>query len=147
VNNESLHSNPNEQSLDQCFANRPRLRQRLLCIADMIDQAVAEGCTAHEAETRAIAQIRKLGNEVLTDWAEKAEPSARRKAQEQKPDLIHYGKKALKWHSTYGDICLSEQCLRRGRVTRWCVPFASALKQSTWLFLALAKGAGGLWRG
>ena len=62
-------------------------------IADMIDQAVAEGWTAHEAEARAIEQIRKLGNEVLTDWAKKAEPDARRQAQAENAQLIHYGKK------------------------------------------------------
>lgn len=39
-----------EQSLDLRFARRPHLRRRLLRIADLIDQAVAEGCTAHEAE-------------------------------------------------------------------------------------------------
>lgn len=112
------HSNQNEkeQSLDERFATRPCLRRRLLRIADMIDQAVAEGCTAHEAETRAIEQIRKLGNEVLRDWADKSEPQARRQAQEQNPKLINYGKKKLlSWHSTYGDISITEQCLRLGR--------------------------------
>jgi len=96
VNTELPESNPkkpNEPSLDQRFATRPRLRQRLLNIAHMIDQAVAEGCTAHEAETRAIEQIRKLGQEVLADWAEKAEPEARRKARADNPTLSNYGKK------------------------------------------------------
>lgn len=62
-------------------------------IADLIDQAVAQGCTAHEAEARAVEQIRKFGQEVLTDWAEKAEPQARKRAQEENPKLINYGKK------------------------------------------------------
>lgn len=93
VNTELPHPNQNEHSLDQRFAHRPRLRQRLLSIADMIDQAVAEGCTAHEAEARAVEQIRKLGNELLTDWAEKSEPEARLKAQQKDPKLIDYGKK------------------------------------------------------
>lgn len=93
MNTELPNSNAKEQSLDQRLANRPRLRQRFLDIADMIDQAVAEGCTAHEAEARAIEQIRKLGQEVLTDWAEKAEPQARQRAQAQNPKLISYGKK------------------------------------------------------
>jgi hypothetical protein len=83
----------NNESLDERFATRPHLRRRLLMIADMIDQAVAEGCTAHEAETRAIEQIRKLGQEVLTDWAEKSERSARDQAQAKNPKLINYGKK------------------------------------------------------
>jgi hypothetical protein len=85
--------NPKEPSLDQRFASRPHLRRRLLLIADMIDQAVAEGCSAHEAEARAIEQIRKLGQEVLTDWAEKSEPQARKEAQAENPKLINYGKK------------------------------------------------------
>jgi hypothetical protein len=80
-------------SLDQRFANRPHLRRRLLSIADMIDQAVAEGCSAHEAEVRAIEQIRKLGNEVLSDWAEKAEADAVSKAENQNPKLRPYRKK------------------------------------------------------
>ena len=75
------------------MANNPRLRQRFLAIADMVDQAVEEGCTADEAEERAIREIRKLGQEVLTEWAEKAAPQASRKAQEQDARLIKSGKK------------------------------------------------------
>ena len=118
MNTELTNSNcsHNEQSLDERFATRPRLRQRLRMIADMLDQAVAEGCTVHEAESRAMDQIRKLGNEVLTDWAEKSEQEVRRKAQEENPNLIRYGKKELlSWHSTYGDISILEQRLRLGR--------------------------------
>jgi hypothetical protein len=92
-NSNQSNSNRNEPSLDQRFANRPHLRRRLLMIADMIDQAVAEGCTVHEAEARAIEQIRKLGQEVLKDWAEKAEPEFRAQARAENPKLIDYGKK------------------------------------------------------
>jgi len=95
MSNELLEPNQNRplQSLDQRFANRPHLRRRLLSIADMIDQAVTEGCTAHEAEARAIEQIRKLGNEVLSDWAEKSEEDARVKARQKNPKLRPYRKK------------------------------------------------------
>lgn len=91
--NSNQRDNQNETSLDQRFATRPHLRRRLLMIADMIDQAVAEGCTAHEAEARAIEQIRKLGQAVLKDWAEKAEPQFRQQAKASNPKLIDYGKK------------------------------------------------------
>jgi hypothetical protein len=97
VNNELPNSNQkpsqHETSLDQRFATHPHVRRRLLMIADMIDQAVAEGCTAHQAEARAIEQIRQLGQELLTDWAEKAEPQFRQQAQAGNPKLINYGKK------------------------------------------------------
>ena len=87
------NENDPQQSLDERFAHRPHLRRRLLSIADMIDQAVAQGCTAHEAEARAIEQIRQLGNEVLSDWAQKSEQAVRDKAQQKDPQLRPYRKK------------------------------------------------------
>ena len=59
----------------------------------MIDQSVADGCSAHEAEARAIEQIRQLGNELLTEWAEASAADAVGQAQAQNPKLIDYGKK------------------------------------------------------
>jgi hypothetical protein len=81
------------RSLDAGFADKPHLRQRLLEIADMIDALVAQGCTAHEAEAKAIEQIRKLGNGILTAWAERAEAAAVAKAQAADPKLRPYRKK------------------------------------------------------
>jgi hypothetical protein len=69
------------------------MRRRLLEISDMVDELVAQGCTAHEAEARAIEQIRKLGNGVLTDWAEKSEQAAQAKACAENPKLQPYRKK------------------------------------------------------
>ena len=81
------------QSLDERFADKPHTRQRLLEIADLVDKLVAEGCTADEAEARAIEEIRKLGNGLLTDWAEAAERSAGAKARAENPKLQPYRKK------------------------------------------------------
>jgi hypothetical protein len=81
------------RSLDECFANKPHVRQRLLEIADMIEELVAQGCTAHEAEARAIEEIRKLGNGILTEWAEKSESAAVAKARANDPKLQAYRKK------------------------------------------------------
>jgi hypothetical protein len=73
MNSELPSEQPKQsRSLDECFADKPHLRQRLLEISDMIDSLAAEGCTAHEAEAKAIEQIRKLGNDILTAWAEKS---------------------------------------------------------------------------
>ena len=81
------------QSLDERFADKPHVRQRLLEIADMIEELVAQGCTAHEAEARAIQEIRKLGNGILTEWADKAQAAAVAKARAQDPQLQAYRKK------------------------------------------------------
>jgi hypothetical protein len=81
------------RSLDECFADKPHLRQRLLEISEMIDVLVAQGCTAHEAEARAIEQVRRLGNGILTEWAQKSEAAAVAKARANDPKLRPYRKK------------------------------------------------------
>ena len=112
------------QSLDERFADKPHVRQRLLEIADLIDELVAQGGTAHEAEARAIDKIRKLGNGILTEWAEKSESAAVAKARACDPKLQPYRKpKTLSWHSTCGEIRLLEQRLRQGRGGAQVRPF------------------------
>ena len=81
------------RSLDECFADKPHLRQRLVEISNMIDALVAQGCTAHEAEARAIEQVRQLGNGILTEWAQKSEVAAEAKARANDPKLRPYRKK------------------------------------------------------
>jgi hypothetical protein len=58
------------RSLDECFSKRPHTYQRLQEIAASMDQALAQGAGADEAEALALAQIQKLGGELLRDWAE-----------------------------------------------------------------------------
>jgi hypothetical protein len=79
--------------LDERFADKPHVRQRLVEIADMIEELVAQGCTAHEAEARAIEEIRKLGNGILTEWADKSQAAAVAKARAHDPKLHAYRKK------------------------------------------------------
>jgi hypothetical protein len=84
---------PEHRSLDERYADKPHLRQRLLEISDLIDTLVAQGCTAHAAEARAVDQIRKLGNSILTEWAEKSELAALTQARANDPKLRPYRKK------------------------------------------------------
>jgi hypothetical protein len=88
-----IESTKRNRSLDECYADKPHLRQRLLEISDMVERLVEEGCTAHEAEARAIEQIRQLGNGILSEWAAKTEAAALAKACAQDPSLQPYRKK------------------------------------------------------
>jgi len=88
----SQNQNP-PRSLDECFADKPHVRQRLLEVSDLIDRLVAQGCSAHEAEARAIVEIRKLGNGILTEWADKSEKAAVAKARASDAKLQPYRKK------------------------------------------------------
>jgi hypothetical protein len=95
MNNElpSGKPKPEHRSLDECYADKPHMRQRLLEISDLIDGLVAQGCTAHEAEAQAMQQIRKLGNGILSEWAAKSESEAVAKAQGRDLKLRPYRKK------------------------------------------------------
>ena len=53
----------------------------------MIDTLVAQGCSAHEAEAKAIEQIRLLGHGILSQWAEKFEQAAVAQASASNPKL------------------------------------------------------------
>ena len=75
MSDELPRSNKQNQSLEARFASRPHVYARLQQIADMMDEAIARGCTADEAEARAMEQIQQLGRELLTDWGQASKGS------------------------------------------------------------------------
>jgi hypothetical protein len=81
------------KTLDERFANRPHTYRRLQEIADQMDQAIANGATADEAEAMAIEQIQKLGGELLADWAQARQQQALEQAQTEHPQSIKHIKK------------------------------------------------------
>ena len=93
MNDELPESVPQPPPLDERFAGRPEVRARLHQLADMMDQAMAEGATADEAEAKAIEQIQQLGSAVLTDWARAKQAESLQQAQQQNPGAIRHLKK------------------------------------------------------
>jgi hypothetical protein len=83
----------NKRSLEQRMVKRPHVLARFHAIADMMDQAVAAGCTADEAETRAIEQVQQLGRELLGDWAQEQQAGSLARARAQHPKAIKHIKK------------------------------------------------------
>ena len=79
--------------LDERFASRPQVYERLQKIADMMDQAMVEGCTADEAEALAMEQIQKLGGELLGDWASEKQQRSVAESQRENPSAIKHIKK------------------------------------------------------
>jgi hypothetical protein len=79
--------------LEQRMAKRPQVLARFHLIADMMDQAVAAGCTADEAETRALEQVQHLGRELLGDWAQEQQAGSLARARAQHPQAIKHIKK------------------------------------------------------
>jgi hypothetical protein len=79
--------------LEVRFAARPQVYARLQKIADLMDQAIAEGCTADEAEARTMEQIQKLGGELLGDWAGEQQQRSVAESQRENPSAIKHVKK------------------------------------------------------
>ena len=83
----------NQESLDARFAKRPHAYARLRQIADMMDQAINEGCTADEAEVQAVEQIRHLGRDLLSDWAQEKQRHSLAAARREHPQASQHAKK------------------------------------------------------
>jgi antirestriction protein len=93
MKNESGRKSKVQASLDERFARRPHVYHRLHRLADMMDQAIAGGATADEAEAMAIQELQKLGGDVLTDWAEVKQSQSVEQAQAEHPEAIRHIKK------------------------------------------------------
>lgn len=84
---------PETRSLEQRLARRPHVLARFRSIADMMDQAIVEGCTADEAEAGAIEQLQQLGSELLEDWAQEKQDHSLAQARATHPKAIKHIKK------------------------------------------------------
>lgn len=58
-----------KRSLEERVQDNPALRKRLESILDIAENVHGEFSTADEAEERAIEELRRLGNELLQEWA------------------------------------------------------------------------------
>ena len=93
MNDERPKAEQSKRSLDERFATRPHVQARLQALADMMDRAMAEGATADEAEAMAMDQLRQLGADVLTDWAQQKQSVCLQQARAQNPTAIRHIKK------------------------------------------------------
>lgn len=93
MNEEASNNKKPVIPLEVRFAARPRVYERLQKIADMMDQAIAEGGTADEAEALVMEQIQKLGGELLGDWAGEKQQRSVMESQRENPSVIKHIKK------------------------------------------------------
>jgi hypothetical protein len=67
--------------------------EQLHRITDEMEQAIAHGVTADEAEEMAIKQINELGRAMLTDWAKARHQSSVEQVRKEQPGTIRDSKK------------------------------------------------------
>jgi uncharacterized coiled-coil DUF342 family protein len=82
-----------KKSLDERLAKHPHMYEQLQRITDQMEQAIANGVTADQAEEMAIQQINELGRAMLTDWAQAREERAVEEVRQEKPEAIRDAKK------------------------------------------------------
>jgi len=82
-----------KNNLDGRLAKSPRVYRRLHEIADAMEEAIASGLTADEAEEMAIKQVNELGNAMIGDWAQAQEEISVKRAQAKEPGLTKDAKK------------------------------------------------------
>ncbi len=79
--------------LDERLAKHPQMYEQLQRITDQMEQAIANGATADQAEEMAIKQINELGRAMLTDWAKARQERALEEVRREKPEAIRDAKK------------------------------------------------------
>jgi hypothetical protein len=79
-------------ALEERLSQYPHLRDRFEAILGIVENQEGTCQTADEAERRAIAEVRQLGQEVLEDWAQN-QSQAKAREYAQKEGLIRDGKK------------------------------------------------------
>ena len=90
---DELPKSKGKKSLDERFARHPHMYEQMQRIADQMEQAIANGATADEAEEMAIKQINELGRAMLTDWAKAQHERSVQEAKKQTPSAIRDSKK------------------------------------------------------
>lgn len=91
--NDELDKSKTGKSLDERFAQHPHVYEQMQRLADLMEQAIANGATADQAEEMAIKQINDLGKALLTDWAKANQERSLSELKAKRPSVIKDSKK------------------------------------------------------
>jgi hypothetical protein len=82
-----------KRSFEERLAAHPELRDRFEQILKLVEDVDEQINTADEAEERAIEELRRLGNEILHDWAIHKDSQTAQQTFREKPKANSNGKK------------------------------------------------------
>jgi len=82
-----------KRSLDERLSKHPHMYEQLHRITDEMEESIAKGATADEAEEMAIKQINELGRAMLSDWAQARHQSSVEQVRQEQPGVIRDSKK------------------------------------------------------
>ena len=85
--------NSQSKNLDERLARFPEMYERMQKITDQMEESIAKGMSADEAEEIAIGQINELGKAWMTDWARAQQDRSVSEVQREIPKAIKHVKK------------------------------------------------------
>jgi hypothetical protein len=87
------------QSPDQNLIDRlnqhPKLRERMESLLNVVENVAGDCTRANDAERYVIEELRKMGNDALHCWGDKAMITSTEQLKEQQTKLQGHGKKSL----------------------------------------------------
>ncbi|MFO1434702.1 MAG: ISKra4 family transposase [Candidatus Competibacteraceae bacterium] len=101
-----------DQTLLERLNRHPLLRARVESLLEVVEDAAGDYEKADAAERRVIEELRQMGTEALTAWAERGVEKSMAVAQAE-PDWRPGGKKNC-WYTTFGPIAVIEPLWRDG---------------------------------
>jgi hypothetical protein len=81
------------KSLDERFAQHPQMYEQMQRIADEMEQAIAKGVSADDAEAMAIQRMQALGRAMVSDWAKARHEQSLEEVRQEQPASIRDSKK------------------------------------------------------
>ena len=85
---------PETLALAERLEKHPKLKKRISNLLDLTELQGETSHNAHSAEAVVIEELRKMGNDALTDWAEQSARASNEEAYS-KPGVLKHGKKKL----------------------------------------------------
>jgi hypothetical protein len=93
-----------KKTIDERLKGHPHLKSRIEAILDITEGKDQDRDTADEVEERTINEVRKLGQEVIEDWASKKSSEAINNHKEKHPKAKTHKKKRLTGTQPSGEL-------------------------------------------
>lgn len=87
-----MHTHKDELFLSR-LSHHPRLRERVETLLNVVENVAGDCTKADAAEQAVMEELRKLGNEALQGWAERAVQNATATVRHEQPAVQGNGKK------------------------------------------------------
>ena len=94
------------KTLEEQLNEHPGLKEFVVSSLEFVNSSQL---TAHEADEMLVERIREFGPKLLEEWSKKKEIVECDNFLFGHPSVKFHGEKDIKWHTSFGDICIKER--------------------------------------